>query len=171
LRSSHYSSIRGFIQALTSIFDRTFVQLFAVGLAGSIGFGFVSVGVIIVAGNTIYSAMAIAGTAGVGLGAWVKLEKPAKQRILNKIFSILAFPWFCWFPISLIFGTIALYQLFNQAGLYLLPIWQQIAAVEAALLGICVCLWQRGQQLEAIHRNPFKGGLLEVALKKGYGEY
>ena len=97
-------------------------------------------------------AIAIGGIVGVGLGAWYRAkDKIDKSRYL----AILAFPFFCTFPIVLGYSSYAFYDWFGLN-------WQQITIIWIGILGVCTVLWQWGQKLDYEARNPFKGILDSV---------
>ena len=101
-------------------------------------------------------AIAVVGLAGVGLGAWHRAKESERGRI--RFLAVLAFPWFCWFPIVLVFGAFGLHDF--------LPLtWLQTVLVDLFLVGLCAVLWRRGQQLEERARNPLQGGMLEAELR------
>lgn len=84
---------------------------------------------------------------GLGFGLWKRAEK--KEDWL-KYLAILAFPWFCTFPIVVIFSTLAMHDfLFWQ--------WPQIIIAWIIIFGTCTALWQRGQELDHDARNPLYG--------------
>ncbi|MEM9006528.1 MAG: NACHT domain-containing protein [Cyanobacteria bacterium P01_F01_bin.86] len=126
---------------------------FAVAGAGAGAFAFAVAGAVAGAG-----AGAVAGAvAGAGLGAWYRLKsRPEQQQF--KYLAILAFPWFCWFPIVIIFGTLCLHDVFS------LP-WLWTVLTTILTLGLCKGLWWRGQQLENKARNPLRGGILQAELE------
>ena len=104
-----------------------------------------------VAGAVAWTVVGV-GLAGVGFGS-LSVEQDWKKPL-----ALLTLQWFCWFPSVSFFGTLGLKDLLSLT-------WLQIALVELLLVVICVVLWQRGQQLEDMARNPFQGGILEAELR------
>jgi hypothetical protein len=84
---------------------------------------------------------------GLGLGLWKRAEK---KQDWFKYLAILAFPWFCTFPIVFIFSTLAMYDFLS---------WQvpQILVAWIIIFGTCTALWKRGQKLDHDARNPLYG--------------
>ncbi|MDB9404882.1 hypothetical protein PN470_11455 [Microcystis sp. CS-574] len=112
-------------------------------------------GVVVVAGSVGAAAVAVAvaGTvAGVivfGLGIWY-LAKEKTDLGWVRFLSILAFPWFCWFPIVFGFTSFALYHRLSWE-------WQSISLFWLVIFGFCTVLWVRGKKLEEKARNPLRG--------------
>lgn len=98
-------------------------------------------------------AMAVAGTvAGVivfGLGIWYRAKEKTDLGWV-RFLSILAFPWFCWFPIVFGFTSFALYHRLSWE-------WQSISLFWLVIFGFCTVLWVRGKELEEKARNPLRG--------------
>ena len=109
---------------------------------------------------TVALAVAVADLAGGGLGAWYRAKESERDRI--RFLAVFAFPWFCWFPIVGIFGTLGLRDFLSLT-------WLQTVLVDLLLVGICTLLWRRGQQLEDMARNPLQGGILEAELRARCG--
>jgi hypothetical protein len=84
---------------------------------------------------------------GVGLGVW---EKAIYKQDWLKYLAILAFPWFCTFPIVFIFSTLAMHDFLSWQ-------WPQILIAWILIFGTCTALWQRGQKLDYDARNPLYG--------------
>ncbi len=61
---------------------------------------------------------------------------------------VLAFPLFCWGPITFCFATVGLLRFFSA--------WQ-VAVFWVASLGCCTGLWQYGQRRDRAARNPLHG--------------
>ena len=78
--------------------------------------------------------------------------------------ALLAFPWFCWFPLVVTFGTMALHTLLARVSPLGWPVWLQTGLVTLGLAAVSGALWGRGRWLEARARNPFQGGVLGAAL-------
>ena len=112
-------------------------------------------GVVVVAGSVGAAAVAVAvaGTvAGVivfGLGIWY-LAKEKTDWLWVRFLSILAFPWFCWFPIVFGFTSFALYHRLSWE-------WLSISLFWLVIFGFCTVLWVRGKKLEEKARNPLRG--------------
>ncbi len=100
-------------------------------------------------------AVAVAGTvAGVivfGLGIWYLAKEKTYSRWV-RFLSILAFPWFCWFPIVFGFTSFALYHRLSWE-------WRSISLFWLVIFGFCTVLWVRGKKLEEKARNPLRGVL------------
>ncbi len=96
-------------------------------------------------------AVAVAGAAaiGYGLGIWYR-AKTEKDLGWVRFLSILAFPWFCWFPIVFGFTSFALYHRLSWE-------WQSISLFWLVIFGFCTVLWVRGKKLEEKARNPLRG--------------
>ncbi|MFN6210369.1 MAG: hypothetical protein ACK4ZT_08850 [Microcystis sp.] len=115
----------------------------------------VSVPVIVaVAGDVavaVACAVAGAGVAaiGSGLGIWYRAKEKTDLGWV-RFLSILAFPWFCWFPIVFGFTSFALYHRLSWE-------WQSISLFWLVIFGFCTVLWVRGKELEEKARNPLRG--------------
>ncbi|MCZ8243517.1 MAG: hypothetical protein O9323_17615 [Microcystis sp. LE19-131.1A] len=98
-------------------------------------------------------AVAVAGVAaiGYGLGIWY-LAKEKTDLGWVRFLSILAFPWFCWFPIVFGFTSFALYHRLSWE-------WRSISLFWLVIFGFCAVLWVRGKELEEKARNPLRGVL------------
>ncbi|TRT93718.1 MAG: hypothetical protein EWV62_19030 [Microcystis aeruginosa Ma_OC_LR_19540900_S633] len=96
-------------------------------------------------------AVAVAGVAaiGYGLGIWY-LAKEKTDLGWVRFLSILAFPWFCWFPIVFGFTSFALYHRLSWE-------WRSISLFWLVIFGFCTVLWVRGKKLEEKARNPLRG--------------
>ncbi|MEM1311057.1 MAG: hypothetical protein AAGF98_16450 [Cyanobacteria bacterium P01_H01_bin.153] len=133
--------------------------VFAVSFAGTIAVVFAVVVVVAIAivfavavadYFAIAIAVAIAGAiAGAGLGAWYRLKSRSDARWL-KFFAFLAFPWFCWFPIVMVFSTWGLHHFFSLT-------WLSAISFNILILSLCSGLWWDGRQREARARNPLQG--------------
>jgi hypothetical protein len=111
-------------------------------------------GVMAVAGImavAVACAVAVAGVAaiGYGLGIWY-LAKEKTDLGWVRFLSILAFPWFCWFPIVFGFTSFALYHRLSWE-------WRSISLFWLVIFGFCTVLWVRGKKLEEKARNPLRG--------------
>ena len=114
----------------------------AVAVAGA-GDGAVGAGVF---------ASAVAGALiGMGLGFWYRAKS---QTDWMRFLAIFAFPYFCWFPIVVVFSTLFMWDYLN------LP-WQYTVIIWLILLGTCTGLWIYGQNKERRASNPLKG-ILDV---------
>jgi hypothetical protein len=105
------------------------------------------------AGVAMAVAGAVAGVIVFGLGIWY-LAKWAEETDLGwvRFLSILAFPWFCWFPIVFGFTSFALYHRLSWE-------WRSISLFWLVIFGFCTVLWVRGKELEEKARNPLRGVL------------
>lgn len=103
----------------------------------------------VVGAGAVALAVAGAGAVGFGLGIWYR-AKDEKDLGLMRFLSILAFPWFCWFPIVFGFTSLALYDRLSWG-------WLPISLFWLVVLGFCAVLWVRGQRLEEKARNPLRG--------------
>lgn len=101
--------------------------------------------------GTVTWAAALAGAAaiGSGLGIWYQ-AKEKTYWLWVRFLSILAFPWFCWFPIVFGFTSFALYHRLSWE-------WQSISLFWLVIFGFCTVLWVRGKELEEKARNPLRG--------------
>ena len=84
-----------------------------------------------------------------GLGIWYLAKEKTYSRWV-RFLSILAFPWFCWFPIVFGFTSFALYHRLSWE-------WQSISLFWLVIFGFCTVLWVRGKELEEKARNPLRG--------------
>ena len=102
-------------------------------------------------GAAASSAGAIAGTLiGMGYGIWDQANS-ARNSIL--FLAIFAFPYFCWFPIVVVFSTLFMLRYLT---------WQYTALIWIIVLGTCTALWLYGQDRHRKASNPLKG-ILDVA--------
>jgi hypothetical protein len=84
-----------------------------------------------------------------GLGIWYLAKEKTYSRWV-RFLSILAFPWFCWFPIVFGFTSFALYHRLSWE-------WLSISLFWLVIFGFCTVLWVRGKKLEEKARNPLRG--------------
>ncbi|MCA2554931.1 MAG: hypothetical protein IM466_14710 [Microcystis sp. M04BS1] len=113
----------------------------------------VAVAVAAAAARAAAVAVAVAG-AGVivfGLGIWYQAKEKTDLGWV-RFLSILAFPWFCWFPIVSGFTSFALYHRLSWE-------WRSISLFWLVIFGFCTVLWVRGKKLEEKARNPLRGVL------------
>lgn len=101
------------------------------------------------AGVAMAVAWAGAGVIVFGLGIWYQ-AKEKTYWLWVRFLSILAFPWFCWFPIVCGFTSFALYHRLSWE-------WQSISLFWLVIFGFCTILWVRGKELEEKARNPLRG--------------
>ncbi|AKV65738.1 hypothetical protein [Microcystis panniformis] len=101
------------------------------------------------AGVAMAVAGAVAGVIVFGLGIWY-LAKEKTDLGWVRFLSILAFPWFCWFPIVFGFTSFALYHRLSWE-------WRSISLFWLVIFGFCTVLWVRGKKLEEKARNPLRG--------------
>jgi hypothetical protein len=101
----------------------------------------------------VAAAVAGAGVAaiGFGLGIWYRAREKTYSRWV-RFLSVLAFPWFCWFPIVFGFTSFALYHRLSWE-------WRSISLFWLVIFGFCAVLWVRGKELEEKARNPLRGVL------------
>jgi hypothetical protein len=92
-----------------------------------------------------------AGAIFCGLGIWYQ-AKEKKDLGWMRFLSVLAFPWFCWFPIVFGFTSFALYDRLSWG-------WRPISLFWLVVFGFCAVLWIRGKKLEEKARNPLRGVL------------
>ena len=92
---------------------------------------------------------AAVGAIGSGLGIWYQAKEKTDLGWV-RFLSILAFPWFCWFPIVFGFTSFALYHRLSWE-------WQSISLFWLVIFGFCTVLWVRGKELEEKARNPLRG--------------
>ncbi|MBE9260781.1 hypothetical protein IQ224_00565 [Microcystis sp. LEGE 00066] len=106
------------------------------------------------AGLVAVAAAAAGAGAGVivfGLGIWYQAKEKTDLGWV-RFLSILAFPWFCWFPIVFGFTSFALYHRLSWE-------WRSISLFWLVIFGFCAVLWVRGKKLEEKARNPLRGVL------------
>ncbi|MDB9430704.1 hypothetical protein PN482_17850 [Microcystis aeruginosa CS-555/01A07] len=101
------------------------------------------------AGVAMAVAGAVAGVIGYGLGIWYRAKEETDLGWV-RFLSILAFPWFCWFPIVFGFTSFALYHRLSWE-------WLSISLFWLVIFGFCTVLWVRGKKLEEKARNPLRG--------------
>ena len=87
---------------------------------------------------------------GMGLGFWYRAKSKTDWM---RFLVIFAFPYFCWFPIVVVFSTKFMLRYLT---------WQYTALTWLIVLGSCTALWLYGQNKERIASNPLKG-ILDVA--------
>ncbi|MBC1196751.1 hypothetical protein H0901_16225 [Microcystis aeruginosa BLCCF158] len=121
-------------------------------VAAAVAVAVAGAGVVAVAGD-VAVAVAVAGAGvaaiGYGLGIWYR-AKTEKDLGWMRFLSILAFPWFCWFPIVFGFTSFALYHRLSWE-------WRSISLFWLVIFGFCTVLWVRGKKLEEKARNPLRG--------------
>jgi hypothetical protein len=98
---------------------------------------------------TVVVTLAVDMAIGFGLGIWYLAKEKTYSRWV-RFLSILAFPWFCWFPIVFGFTSFALYHRLSWE-------WQSISLFWLVIFGFCTFLWVRGKKLEEKARNPLRG--------------
>ncbi|WNZ46013.1 NACHT domain-containing protein [Leptolyngbya boryana CZ1] len=121
-----------------------FAGVFAGAFAGANAFAVVVAGTFAFA-STFANAVAVAFAAGAGISFWYRAETELDSR---RFLAAFAFPWFCWFPITVCSATFGFLNFF--------PIWQ-VASLWGAIVLLCSCLWFRGQTLDRRARNPLQG--------------
>ncbi len=111
----------------------------------------VAVAVAVAGAGAVAGAVAGAGAAaiGFGLGIWYRAKEETDLGWV-RFLSILAFPWFCWFPIVFGFTSFALYHRLSWE-------WRSISLFWLVIFGFCTVLWVRGKELEEKARNPLRG--------------
>lgn len=133
-----------------------------------------NIGVSTTIGFTVAIAFTAAATVTAVIGFWIldSLKSKLEQKLLSFVtvlfIAVWTFPWFCWLPITLIFGTIGFHTLLSQYSplpVTRLPVWQQTALVEVLLIGIGGALWRKGNYLDQMARNPLQGGIVEQSLR------
>jgi hypothetical protein len=136
--------------AFGSVANSAFSNRFSlIIIAGIIPFSFASA--FIVSGISsgaitgVILSVIVLDLASSSIGFWCKTRK---QPHSNRLFLLLAFPWFCWLPIIICYSTFAF--------LKFLPAWQ-VAILWSAIVLFCSCLWFRGQTLDRRARNPLQG--------------
>ena len=96
---------------------------------------------------------AFAGAAaliGMGLGFWYRAKSKTDSL---RFLAIFAFPFFCWFPIVVVFSTLFMLRFLT---------WQYTVLTWLIVLGTCTALWLYGQNKHRKASNPLKG-ILDVA--------
>ncbi|WP_017300831.1 NACHT domain-containing protein [Nodosilinea nodulosa] len=113
----------------------------------------------------VANAGAVAGAvAGLGLGAWARIYGRPKNRWLYPL-SILAFPWFCWAPLTLVFGTLGVHTLLGLFSPVQAYLWPQTFVLVGTLVLVASGLGWSGYRREKAARNPLQGGHLERTLR------
>lgn len=112
--------------SFTIEFAVEFAVRFAVGLA---------VGLAVMAG------FAVAFT---GLRFWYTARLNSDYK---RYFAIFSYPFFCAFPIVLIYSSLGLHNFFP---------WQTVVFIWFTIITVCTLLWQRGQMLDRAAQNPFQ---------------
>ena len=142
-------------EGITALYEAVFWPLAVAGVVAWNG-GWavawaVAVLLTVAAFGTVTWAAALAGAAaiGSGLGIWYQ-AKEKTYWLWVRFLSILAFPWFCWFPIVFGFTSFALYHRLSWE-------WQSISLFWLVIFGFCTVLWVRGKELEEKARNPLRG--------------
>ncbi|MFM6436112.1 MAG: hypothetical protein ACKPH1_14765 [Microcystis panniformis] len=126
----------GALVAVLDVFVYVFVAVFAARAGAGAGAGAAVDGIVLV-------------VIEVGLLIWEEMEEDLRAI---QFLSILAFPWFCWFPIVFGFTSFALYHRLYWG-------WQPISLFWLVFFGFCAVLWMRGKKLEEKARNPLRGVL------------
>ncbi|MEM8611755.1 MAG: NACHT domain-containing protein [Cyanobacteria bacterium P01_H01_bin.105] len=127
-----------------------------IAIGGGIATGVVSIAGIVAGADAAVGA--ITGvTIGAGLGAWYRLKHYPKQRRF-RFLSILSFPWFCWFPVIVVFSSLSLHNI-----LALTWFWTILVEILVIMLGMW--FWTHAKQLEDKALNPLQGGILKLEIK------
>jgi hypothetical protein len=92
----------------------------------------------------------VAGILGYLSGKWQMSRGKEDPNWRKALFSILFFPWFCWFPLVLCFTSLFLHNRLSWGWGYITLFWVLVIA-------LCSFLWQRGTTLAAKARNPLRG--------------
>ncbi|MEM9274831.1 MAG: hypothetical protein AAGA80_17995 [Cyanobacteria bacterium P01_F01_bin.143] len=147
--TSSFASIFASVFALAFADDGSFALAFARAFAGAFVLALVA-GIISLDTNMSPLALAAAALMGMGAGAWNK----ANNKIdWTRFLAILAFPYFCSFPIVVVFSTLFMLRYLT---------WQYTALIWFIVFGTCTALWRYGQDKERKASNPLKG-ILDVA--------
>ena len=90
---------------------------------------------------------------GIFIGLLLTLVRPILHKYANdknylRLLSIITFPFFCSFPILVIFATMFLLRYFS---------WQSTLFIWLISLGTCIGLWLYGKDKERKATNPLKG--------------
>ena len=98
------------------------------------------------------------GTASLSSAFYNQEDKDANFPRWKVPLALLSFPYFCWFPITIIFSLMGIHHLivFVRGDTDLLS-WIISVVVWSCLLSVCVVLWNYGQKKELASRNPLQG--------------
>jgi len=80
----------------------------------------------------------------VGIVFWLRARS---NPDFKRYFAIFSYPFFCAFPIVLIYSSLGIHNFFP---------WQTVALIWFTIITVCTLLWQRGQHLDKAARNPFQ---------------
>ncbi|WP_052035241.1 NACHT domain-containing protein [Xenococcus sp. PCC 7305] len=89
---------------------------------------------------------------GIGIGVW---DRAKTKKDWIRFLAILAFPYFCWFPIVVVFSTRFMLRFLTLQSISLN--WLIILGTWFIVLGTCTTLWRYGQDRERKASNPLKG--------------
>ena len=80
-----------------------------------------------------------------GIGFWYRAKNKPDSR---RFFAALAFPFFCWLPITVCYSTLAFLNFLSG--------WQ-VASLWGEIVLPCTLLWFYGQHKDYQARNPLQG--------------
>ena len=109
------------------------------------------------------TAFAVAVVLGFGLGFWFRVAKHSERKWLYFL-SLLAFPWFCWAPLTLTFGTLGGHTLLDRFSPLKTYLWPQALVLVGTLVFTASGLGWWGYLQDKAARNPLHGGHLERVL-------
>ncbi|MEM8642881.1 MAG: hypothetical protein AAGG51_29300, partial [Cyanobacteria bacterium P01_G01_bin.54] len=114
--------------------------------------------------KTITLAIMVAGAIGLCFGYGIRLFKEAYENkqlwiesipLWKKLLALLAFPFYCWFPITTIFSLLGLKNLLTYLNTP--HPWPIAIAIWLTLFTLCCLLWVWGQRKDRAARNPLHG--------------
>ncbi|MGK7894612.1 MAG: NACHT domain-containing NTPase, partial [Xenococcus sp. (in: cyanobacteria)] len=101
-------------------------------------------------GVAIFFAMLALCLLDIGTGTWYRAKSKTDW---TRFLAIFALPYFCWFPIVVVFSTLFMLRYLT---------WQYTALTWLIVLGTCTALWLYGQDKHRKASNPLRG-ILDVA--------
>ncbi|MEM9217464.1 MAG: NACHT domain-containing protein [Cyanobacteria bacterium P01_F01_bin.150] len=137
--------------AFALAFAVAFVLAFTVTSAGTVN--------VTLAVFVAVAVVSVVSGAALGLENWYQPQTSVNSD-LRPILALLAFPWFCWFPLMLSLGSVALYHLLSTVSFNSSLVWVQTILVTLIIAGVGSALWWRGKYLENRGKNPFQEGAI-----------
>jgi NACHT domain len=109
------------------------------------GFGGIFAGLVFIAVSGIVAIAVFISVGNSGIRFWYRAKnKPDSRRFL----AALAFPFFCWLPITVCYSTLAFLNFLSE--------WQ-VALLWVTIVLPCTLLWFYGQHKDYQARNPLQG--------------
>jgi hypothetical protein len=110
----------------------------------------------------IVSALSI-----LGIACWYSIDNKIEKPWVKPC-AVFALPWFCTAPFVLVFAGVELTFLLTPTNFLPTSPWQTAGLIELFFVGLIILVWQRGQKLDRMARNPLQGGLIEKMLREKY---